>query len=128
MRVRHLWERVSSLALIAGVLAVACAPAAPGSPAATVAPAKPAAAPAASPVASPGAAVAPASAAAAAAKVQAKGSIAIVLESDGDTINPKDGSTDNAYFVMNNVYDHLTTREWSNGSSKIVGMLAESWE
>jgi ABC-type transport system substrate-binding protein len=136
MRVRHPWESArrsaASLVLITGVLAVACAPAAPVSPAATAAPAKPAAAPAASPgaspAASPGAAVAPATAAGAVAQVQPKGAIAIVLESDGDTINPKDGSTDNAYFVMYNVYDHLTTREWSGGTSKIVGQLAESWE
>jgi peptide/nickel transport system substrate-binding protein len=139
VRLRDPWERArrsaASLVLITGVLAVACAPAAPVSPAATVAPAKPAAAaaspgasPAASPVASPGAAVAPATAAGAVAKVQPKGSLTMVIESDGDTIHPKDGTTDNAMFVMGNVYDGLTGRDWSAGTPKIVGKLAESFE
>jgi peptide/nickel transport system substrate-binding protein len=121
--------------LTTGILAVACAPAAPVSPAATAAPAKPAApaaapsaSPGASPAASPGAAVAPAPAAGAVAKVQPKGSITMVIESDGDTIHPKDGTTDNASFVMYNVYDQLTTRDWSSGTPKIVGKLAESFE
>ena len=110
-------------------LGAACAPTPPAAPAQpTAAPAQPTAAPAAKPTTAPAAAGAPTTTAGAAAQVQPKGSITIVLESDGDTINPKDGSTDNAYFVMYNVYDQLTTREWSGGTSKIVGRLAESFE
>src|SRR5205823_13168091 len=33
----------------------------------------------------------------------------------------------NAYFVMGNVYDGLTARDWSTGEPKIVGKLAESY-
>jgi peptide/nickel transport system substrate-binding protein len=139
VRLRDPWGRArrsaASLVLTTGILAVACAPAAPVSPAATAAPAKPAApaaapsaSPGASPAASPGAAVAPAPAAGAVAKVQPKGSITMVIESDGDTIHPKDGTTDNAMFVMGNVYDGLTARDWSTGTPKIVGKLAESFE
>jgi peptide/nickel transport system substrate-binding protein len=135
MRIRHPWESArrsaASLVLVAGILAVACAPTAS---APTAAPAKPAEAVKPSAAAKPaapaaaGAPAAPAASPAVVAQVQPKGAIAIVLESDGDTINPKDGSTDNAYFVMYNVYDQLTTREWSGGTSKIVGRLAESFE
>jgi peptide/nickel transport system substrate-binding protein len=113
----------ASLGLVGVSLLAACSPAAaPAKPGETVKPPAPAAAPAApaAPAASP--------ATAAGAKVQPKGAIAIVLESDGDTINPKDGTTDNASFVMQNVYDQLTTRDWSSGTPKIVGKLAESWE
>src|SRR5215212_2743529 len=110
------------LVLITSVLVVACAPTAS---APTAAPAKPAEAVKPSEAAKPAAPAAPAAAPAAnpaaVAQVQPKGAIAIVLESDGDTINPKDGTTDNAYFVMYNVYDHLTTRDWSSGTPKIVG-------
>jgi peptide/nickel transport system substrate-binding protein len=138
MRVRHPWERArrsaASLVLITSILAVACAPTAS---APTAAPAKPAEAVKPSEAAKPAAPAAPAAAPAApaaspatgaVAKVQPKGAIAIVLESDGDTINPKDGTTDNAGFVMMNVYDQLTTRDWSSGTMKIVPKLAESWE
>ena len=103
-------------------LGAACAPTPPA------APAQPTAAPAAKPTTAPAAAGAPTTAAGAAAQVQPKGSITIVLESDGDTINRKDGTTDNAGFVMMNVYDQLTTRDWSSGTMKIVPKLAESWE
>ena len=44
-----------------------------------------------------------------------------------DTILPKDASSDNACFVMGNVYDQLTARDWSSGTPKIVGELAESF-
>ena len=112
--------------LITGVLAVACAPAAPVSPAATAAPAKPAAAPAASPgaspaaspAASPGAAVAPATAPAAVAQVKPKGSMTMVIESEPATILLKDATTENAYFVLDNVFDKLTAREWSIGRAE----------
>jgi peptide/nickel transport system substrate-binding protein len=136
---RHPWERArqraASLVLITSVLVVACAPAAPVSPAATAAPAKPAAAPAASPgaspaaspAASPGAAVAPATAPAAVARVKPKGSMTMVLESEPDTIQVKDGGGDNGFLVNANLYDRLTARDWSSGEPKIVGLLAESW-
>jgi peptide/nickel transport system substrate-binding protein len=139
VRLRHSWEsarrRAVSLVLITGVLAVACAPAAPVSPAATVAPAKPAApaaSPGASPAASPAAAGAPTTAGApgpaAGPKVQPKGSITMVIETDPDTIMPKDATTDNASFVVGNVYDQLTARDWSSGTPKVVGELAETFE
>ena len=64
---------------------------------------------------------------AAGAKVPVKGSITMVIESEPDTIVPKDATTDNAYFVMGNVYDALTARDWSSGEPKIVGKLAESY-
>ena len=132
MRIGHPWERVrrsaASMVLISGLLAGACAPAPVAPPAAPAAPAKPAA-PAASsgagPVASPAAAGAPATAAGA--KVQAKGSMAMVIETDPDTILPKDATTDNASFVLGNVYDQLTARDWSSGEPKVVGELAESF-
>jgi peptide/nickel transport system substrate-binding protein len=129
------WQRAASLVLLTSVLVVACAPAAPVSPAATAAPAAPAAAPAASPgaspaaspAASPGAAVAPATAAGAVAPIKPKGSMTMVIEAEPDSILLKDAVTDNAYFVMGNVYDQLTTRDWSTGEPKIVGELAESF-
>jgi peptide/nickel transport system substrate-binding protein len=127
--------------LIASILAVACAPTAPSSP--TAAPAKPAeaarpaeaakpAAPAAqAPTAAPAKpaeAVKPAEAAKpAAAKVQAKGSITMVIEAAPDTIQPRDATTDNAMFVMGNVYDGLIGRDWSSGEPKLVGELAETF-
>jgi len=52
----------------------------------------------------------------------------MVIESEPDTIVPKDATTDNGYFVMGNVYDALTARDWSTpGQPKIVGNLAESY-
>ena len=120
---------------VAGLLA-ACAPQAPATPAkpADSTPAKPAdsAAPKpAAPVATaaPAAVVKPtdASKPAAATATQAKGSITMVLETDPDTIQPKDGTTDNAMFVLGNVYDGLTGRDWSSGQPKIVPKLAESY-
>jgi peptide/nickel transport system substrate-binding protein len=123
--------RAARLMLVAGVLAAACAPAAP---APTAAPAKPAAdsakpaAPAApgAPAAAP--AASPAAAGAAAASVKPKGSITMVIETDPDTILPRDGTTDNAMFVNGNVYDFLTSRDWSSGTPKVVGKLADSFE
>jgi peptide/nickel transport system substrate-binding protein len=116
---------------LAGVgLIAACAPAAPtptkpGSnatgavkPAEAAKPAAPGAA-AAVPATSP--------ATAAGAKVQPKGAITMVIESDVDTIQIKDGTTDNVMFVTGNVYDQLTARDWSSGQPKIVGKLAESF-
>jgi peptide/nickel transport system substrate-binding protein len=89
----------------------------PAAPAATSAPAA-----AAAPTTAPAAASKPA------ANVQAKGSITIVLETDPDTILPKDATTDNAMFVLGNIYDALTARDWSTpGQPKIVGKLAETY-
>jgi peptide/nickel transport system substrate-binding protein len=52
----------------------------------------------------------------------------MVIESEPDTIVPKDATTDNSYFVIANVYDALTSRDWSTpGQPKIVGNLAESF-
>ena len=51
----------------------------------------------------------------------------MVIEAEPDTILIKDATTDNASFVLGNVYDQLTARDWSNGTSKIVGELAESF-
>ena len=132
--------RLSLTPLIVSSLLIACAPAAP--PAATTAPAKPAeaakpteaakpaetakpaagaptqAAPAASPAAAPAAAK-PAG--------PARGQIVIVNESEPDTIVPKDATTNISYFVLDNVYDQLTTRDVSTPEGKIVPKLAESW-
>jgi peptide/nickel transport system substrate-binding protein len=128
--VRHPWERAwrnaAQLVLISGILAVACAPAAS---APTAAPAKPAEAvkpsEAAKPAAPAAPAAAPAASPAAVAQVKPKGSITMVIEAEPDTILPKDGSTDNANFVMYNVYDQLVSRTTDN---KLVGRLAESFE
>ena len=51
----------------------------------------------------------------------------MVIEAEPDTIQPKDATTDNAFFVMANVYDGLTARDWSSGEPKIVPKLAESY-
>ena len=129
-------------------LGAACAPTPPAAPAApaTSAPAaaQPTSAPAAAqpttaakpaadakpaaPAAQPTSAPAAAQAAPAAAKP--KGSITIVLESEPDTILPKDGTTDNAMFVMANVYSALTYRQFDQLGQppKIVPHLAESFE
>jgi peptide/nickel transport system substrate-binding protein len=124
---------VATLMLISGILAIACAPT---PPAPTAAPAKPAEvakpAEAAKPAepAKPAVAAKPADAAkpaAAGSSVQAKGSITMVIEAEPDTIHPKDATTDNALFVLGNVYDALTARDWSSGEPKIVGRLAESY-
>jgi peptide/nickel transport system substrate-binding protein len=138
VRVRHPWEsawrRAATLVLIASILAVACAPTAP---APTAAPAKPAettkpaeaAKPAEAPKPAAAATTAPAAAPAkpAAGAVQAKGSITMVIEAEPDTIQPKDATTDNAFFVLANVYDGLTARDWTSGEPKIVPKLAESY-
>jgi len=129
-------------------LGAACAPTPPAAPAAqpTSAPAAapPTSAPAAAqpttaakpaadakpaaPAAQPTSAPAAAQAAPAAAKP--KGSITIVLESEPDTILPKDGTTDNAMFMMANVYSALTYRQFDQLGQppKIVPHLAESFE
>ena len=59
-----------------------------------------------------------------------KGSITIVLESEPDTILPKDATTDNAMFMMANVYSALTYRQFDQLGQppKIVPHLAESFE
>ena len=75
----------------------------------------------------PGAAVAPATAAGAVAQVKPKGSMTMVIEAEPPTILIKDATTDNASFVMGNVFDQLTARDWSTGDPKIVGELAESF-
>ncbi len=43
----------------------------------------------------------------------AEGSITMVLEAEPDAILLKDATTDNASFVVGNVYDQLTDRDWS---------------
>ena len=116
-------------------------PAKPAAPAATTAPAaaakpteapKPAAPAAAAPTAAPAAAAKPAepakpAAQAAPASGPARGQIIIVNESEPDTIVPKNAGTNISYFVMDNVYDHLTARDVSTPELKIVPKLAESW-
>ena len=73
--------------------------------------------------------MAPATAAGAVAQVKPKGSMTMVIEaeprhdSDRRTAAPTTPS-----FVMGNVYDQLTARDWSSGDPKIVGELAESFE
>jgi peptide/nickel transport system substrate-binding protein len=101
--------------------AATSAPAAPAQ-AATSAPAKPAAP--AQAAASPAAAAAQPAAKAAA---KPSGSIVVVNESEPNTLTPKDVSSYLAYFVMNNLYDHLTARDLSTGTPKVVGQLAESF-
>jgi peptide/nickel transport system substrate-binding protein len=128
-----------SLGILTSLL-LACAPAA--APAATSVPA-PAAAPAApapaQPAASPASASAPASAAPAAATspvaatapggaaVQPRGQIVVVDEAEPSTLLPKDGCENIGYMVLDNVYDTLTTRDYSSGQPKLIGKLAESW-
>jgi peptide/nickel transport system substrate-binding protein len=51
----------------------------------------------------------------------------MVIEAEPDTILLKDATTDNASFVLGNVYDQLTARDWSTGTPKVVGELAESF-
>jgi peptide/nickel transport system substrate-binding protein len=112
-------------------LLLACAPAAP--PAATNAPAPAAPAPAinapakpAAPAAQPAASPITAPAAAQPAG-PASGQITIVFEGEPPTIVPKDTATNNGYFVLDNVYDHLTAREYSSDQGKLVPQLADSW-
>jgi peptide/nickel transport system substrate-binding protein len=107
-------------------LLLACAPAAP-------APAAPPSAPAAAPAAPAPATAAPAKPVEPAAKPAANpagpasGQIVNVFEDDPTTIVPKDAYTNNGYFVLDNVYDHLTTRDYSSGQGKLMPQLAESW-
>jgi peptide/nickel transport system substrate-binding protein len=115
-------------------LGAACAPTPPAAPAQPpAAPAKPAeaakpAAPAApAATAAPAAAAQPNTAPAAPPASSASGKITIVFENDPDTIVPRDAYTNNGYFVLDNVYDHLVARDWSSGSAKLVPELAESW-
>jgi peptide/nickel transport system substrate-binding protein len=135
VRTRDPWERarqsVASLVLITSVLAVACAPTAS---APTAAPAKPAEAAKPSEAAKPAAPAAPAAPVAApvaspatVAQVKPKGSMTMVIEAEPPTILIKDATTDNASFVMGNVFDQLTARDWSSGTPKVVGELAESF-
>jgi peptide/nickel transport system substrate-binding protein len=108
------------LTVLAGLL-LACSPAAqqaaPSAPAPTTAAAPGQAAPAAK-------AASPAPAAKAAPSGPAKGSITIVLEAEPDTIHPKDATTDNAMFMLHNVYDQLIGRTPDN---KLYGKLAETF-
>jgi peptide/nickel transport system substrate-binding protein len=119
-----------SLTALTGLL-LACAPAAP--PASTSVPAPAPAAPPkpaeASPQAAPAkpAAVAQPAASPVPAAGPATGQIVIVNEAEPNTIVPKDAYQNLAYFVMDNVYDHLTAREFSSGVGKLVPQLAESW-
>jgi peptide/nickel transport system substrate-binding protein len=90
---------------------------------------------AAKPEAKPAAAAQPTQAAPASKPAEAKpaaaaptrGQIIIVNESEPDTIVPKNAGTNISYFVMDNVYDHLTARDVSTPEGKIVPKLAESW-
>jgi peptide/nickel transport system substrate-binding protein len=127
------WRRsksVISLTVLTGLL-LACTPAA--QPAATSAPAAAPTAAAAKPAATSAPAAAPTTAAAkpaatsapaAAAKVQPKGSITLVLEAEPDTIQPKDGTTDNAMWILMNIYEPLVGRTPDN---KLYGRLAETF-
>jgi len=118
--------RLGLTALVVSGLLSACAPA--PQPAATAAAAKPAdaaAKPADAAAAKPAdAAAKPAASPVAAGQPAAKpsgparGSIVIVNESEPDTIVPKDASTNISYFVLDNVYDHLTARDYSSGEVK----------
>ena len=118
---------------VAGLLtACAPAPAAPAKPAEPAKPAAPAATAKPAEAAKPAApaAAAPTTAPAAAKPASAsgvKGSLTMAIEAAPDTIQPKDSTTDNAYFVLGNVYDALTARDWSSGEPKIVPKLAESY-
>ena len=71
--------------------------------------------------------MAPAPAPAAVAQVKPKGSMTMVIEAEPATILIKDATTENGYFVLGNVFDKLTARDWSSGEPKIVGGLAESF-
>ena len=99
-------------------------PAAPAATAAPAAAAKPAEAARPTAAAKPAAQAAPAQAKPSGA---ASGQIIIVNESEPDTIVPKNAGTNISYFVMDNVYDHLTARDVSTPENKIVPQLAESW-
>ncbi len=118
-----------SLTVLASLL-LACAPAAPvpaappsapaGVPAVPAKPVDLAAQPAGSPVAATGQPAAKPTG-------QASGQIVIVNESQPDTIVPKDGYSHLSFLVLDNVYDHLTARDYSSGVGKLVPQLAESW-
>ena len=51
----------------------------------------------------------------------------MVIEAEPDTIQPKDATTDNSFFILANVFDGLTFRDFSSGEPKIVPKLAESY-
>jgi len=129
--IRHL--RLCFTVLIVCGLLTACGQPAPVAP--TTAPAKPTEAAKPAGAAKPAATTAPAAAAAPAKPAEAarpagaapKGQLVLVLESEPDTIVTKNASTNIGYFVLDNVYDHLTFRDWSSGEPKIVPELAESW-
>jgi peptide/nickel transport system substrate-binding protein len=119
-------------------LGAACAPAPPAAPAAQPTSAPPAAQPTtatkpaadAKPAAQATSAPPAAQPTTAAAVAKPKSSITIVLESEPDTILPKDATTDNAMFVMANVYSALTYRQFDQLGQppKIVPHLAESFD
>jgi peptide/nickel transport system substrate-binding protein len=138
---------VTALLVIAGLL-LACTPAAaPPAAAPTTAPAaaptsaapqaaqsKPTSAPGAAVQATAQAAAAQATAPAAAAKPpagpagdQARGVLNFVATAEPDTIVPKHATAVVAMYVMDNVYERLTRRDYSSGQPRIVGQLAESW-
>ena len=48
-------------------------------------------------------------------------------EAEPSTLLPKDGCENIGYIVLDNVYDTLTTRDYSSGQPKLIGKLAESW-
>jgi peptide/nickel transport system substrate-binding protein len=140
----HPWRtvRTAGALTVLSSLLLACAPAAPPASNSTPAPAAPAVAAPAKPAeaspqvapAKPAAGAQPAaSPAAAAAPVAAKpagpasGQIVIVNEAEPDTILPKDASQPNAYFIVDNLYDHLTGLDYSSGVGKLVPELADSW-
>ena len=83
----------------------------------------------AAPAARPGAAAAPASQRpAAVAQVKPKGSMTMVLEAEPGHDSAQGRHHRQRQFPECNVYDQLTTRDWSSGEPKIVGELAESFE
>src|SRR5262249_25275597 len=57
----------------------------------------------------------------------ASGQITIVFTNEPPTIVPKDTASNNGYFILDNVYDHLTPRDYSSGTAKLVPQLADSW-
>ena len=118
--VHHLHQFLT--ALLVGGLLTACAPPTPQSPTAPAA--KPADVAKPTEAAKPAAAASPVAAKPAG---PARGQIVVVNESEPDTIVPKDATTNISYFVLDNVYDHLTARDYSSGTGKLVPELADSW-
>jgi peptide/nickel transport system substrate-binding protein len=144
---RRTFIKTGLIGLVGITLLTACAPTAPATkPAEPAKPAEPtrpaeaakpteatkpteAAKPAVSTTAPAPAAVAPAKPTEAPkpAAAPVAGQIVIVHEFEPNTIVPKDAASYLAYTVMNNLYDHLTAREYVGGAPKIGPQLAESW-